>query len=612
MALLKAKRITKKPEIPAEPSAVAMSSRLHPTAMDTMVAAIAPGFIIGMICCLVFFLIIITCRGEFTIRLMYLLGLYTFASVLVARIAIERSRAVSSAYMGVLGAATLLVVMQFVQFPGILAVLSLPLTIAFLVLIGFLADRITFDCTLIDDREDSSGVGLLQSLGVIDNPRKKSTQRKRRHNPGVWVLYFALLAIPLFGLGQLAIPASETESRRAAYWFLFGYLFFSLGLLVSTSFLGLRRYLRQRKVEMPLSLNMIWIGGGIVGVAVVLSIVSLLPLPSGSQGLLDIPFRIETKTSLRPSLGGWGREGKNEESEDRKASKTPGDKSSKNPSDKTASGGKGNEPSDAKSDDKSKSQSSKSQPSKNDPNSKVSQPSNEKGDSKKNSSNESQNSSKEKNEEPSKSPNQQQDAPNQQQDIQSKTQAKKQQLSNTERSLSVSLSGGLGNLLRWIVSGLLIIAIAYAVVRYRDELHLAWLDFVAWWRGLFGDRSDESPTNEVASIDKPANLVRLRAFSDFENPFSRKASRWNANQILLHIFEAIEAWGRERQLARSAEETPEEYLRRLASKFPVQSESLRYFTQLYNRTAYANASADANEVKRLTLLWDWLLAQRSL
>jgi hypothetical protein len=381
---------------------------------------------------------------------------------------------------------------------------------------------------------------------------------------------------------------------------LFGYLFFSLGLLVSTSFLGLRRYLRQRKVEMPLSLTWIWIGGGIAGVALVLLIVSLIPLPSGSQGLMDLPFRMDTETSLRPSQWGQGSEGKKEEPDDSQASKTPGDQSSKSISDAAVPGGK--EPSDAKGDHKSKSE-SKSKTLKDDPNSKASPSSNEKGDSKKSRSNESLNPSLDKDKEKSKT------APQKNDIEKSKVQSQDPMPPNPERSMSISLSGGWENLLRWLVSGLLLVVIAYVAIRYRDEIHQAWLDLAAYWRGLFGVRSADSPASKVASNEEPLSLVRQKIFTDFENPFSRKASRWSPQRILLHFFEALEAWGLERRMARSAEETPEEYLRRLASKFPDQAESLHRFTQLYNRTAYANTSADPNEVKRLASLWEWLTAQ---
>ncbi len=289
------------------------AARLRPTTLDAFITGMSPVLIIGMICSLVFFLVIVVYQGQYQQRLMYILGLYTFAIVLVARIAIEQSRAVAFGYTMLLGGATLFVSLKFVAFQGGLAPFSLPIVAGFLILIGFLADRITFDCTLIDENKEESGVGLLQSLGVLANPRRDQarteTKPKKKHNPGIWVLYFAWMAVPLFGLGQLAIPGEDESSRRLASLFLFGYLFFALSLLVVTAFLSMRRYLRKRNVEMQPQLSLVWISSGIVGALALLFLTSLLPLPSGSLGMLDFPIQIESSQNLQPSQYGWGNEG---------------------------------------------------------------------------------------------------------------------------------------------------------------------------------------------------------------------------------------------------------------------------------------------------------------
>ena len=76
-------------------------------------------------------------------------------------------------------------------------------------------------------------------------------QKKGKHTPGLWVLYFSLAALPLFGIGQHWIPAAEAGRRRYVFSLLLVYVASALALLVTTSFLGLRRYLRQRRIEMP-------------------------------------------------------------------------------------------------------------------------------------------------------------------------------------------------------------------------------------------------------------------------------------------------------------------------------------------------------------------------
>ena len=285
--------------------------RLKPNWVDSALTGFSPMLIVGMICCLVFFLVTVIYSGNFTIRLMYILGLYTFASVFTARIAIEQSRTLATTYASILGVATLIVTMRFVQFSGALAPFSVPATIGFLVLIAYLADRITHDCTVIDDSSDGANEGLLQSLGLVpsavtssdrkqrpteqslfsDAPEtdlnpivKTKIAKRKRHNPGVWVLYFALLAIPLFGLGQIMIPSWDRARNQLAFVFLVGYLYCTLSLLIVTSLLGLRRYLRRRQIEMPLGLTTVWFFSGIVGVVSILGILSLISLPSGNTG----------------------------------------------------------------------------------------------------------------------------------------------------------------------------------------------------------------------------------------------------------------------------------------------------------------------------------------
>jgi hypothetical protein len=60
-----------------------------------------------------------------------------------------------------------------------------------------------------------------------------------------------------------------------------------LGLLMTTSFLGLRRYLRQRNLRMPAAMTGTWLTlGGCLIVALML-VGALLPRPYGEYQLTD-------------------------------------------------------------------------------------------------------------------------------------------------------------------------------------------------------------------------------------------------------------------------------------------------------------------------------------
>ena len=307
---------------------MALEKRARPESLDYLLAAIAPVFIFGMIGSRVYFIITVCYQGSYTERLMWILGLYTVAAVLIARIAIEQSRQVAFAYMFALGAATLFVTPQFFVVSGAMAIFSFPILIVLLVLIAFLADRITFDCTSMNEQVQSTGIGLLQSLGLVKSERKKSVPKatlglqadelptdvdkkksasKRKHNPGVWVLYFALVALPLFGLGQLVIRSDA--DRRWAFTYLFFYLLNSLFLLVLISLLSLRKYLRERGVPMETSFAVRWLVVGMTSAFVILLVLSILPIPGHSLLSMDLPFRITSRDDLKANKLGWGREG---------------------------------------------------------------------------------------------------------------------------------------------------------------------------------------------------------------------------------------------------------------------------------------------------------------
>lgn len=760
--------------------------RLRPTTTDYLLVGLAPALIIGMISCLVFFLITILYNGPFTIRLMYLLGLYTFASVLIGRIAIEQSRSHAMIYTLVLGIATLFVVMRFVEFNGKFAPFSLGIVAGFLVLIGFLADRITFDCTLIDEQEDTSGEGLLQSLGLLrstmtaEDRAKQSGKKakKRKHNPGVWVLYFALLALPLFGLGQLAIPSHDGVSRWRAFWFLFGYLACALSLLVTTSFLGLRRYLRHRQVAMPPSISAVWVGSGIVGIMLLLFAASVMPLPGRSAGLIDLNW-IGSPENLQASRYGWGPEGVDKNKNPDAAKITRNDRPNAEPGKTTkdgkgengdiradgkraaaggekGEGGGGQDPSQSKSNsssndpkgqsqkssaeksggqdsgqskgesqkgngenganigdkssgqskssDQGKSNDSKSQEtgdqssnssdSKNSSESQQSQNqksgqsnSSEQSKSDQKSSENKQNSSKENSSDPksksnsskdsksdkesnskqkdSKADSKQDQRDNKQEESNSKENEKQDQSDQEQRdpnetpqqrqererrqeqrkeqqrrdqqkqneedqkkeederqkqekqgnqqsasetpkppsapSFQMPSLSGLSAIIKWLTIAILAgIVLVYLIMHGKELLEAL--------KALF-QKEGEGTAAPSDTINSPVKKPKVyRPFGSFVNPFAGSLSGWNPAEVVRHTFDAVEAWGRERNLPRQEDETPDEYLRRLSSRFQEQADHLQWLSNLYNRLAYAGGRVDTGDVQRLAKLWSWMPA----
>jgi hypothetical protein len=181
---------------------------------------------------------------------------FVFAIVLVSRIAIEKTPEQAALYGIALAASVWIYLVR--THPGYL------LGIILLAIVWFCAHRLVLDCTLIDDDDDASGEGLLQKARTM--PAKTKTTKKKKgakiSAPGVWVVYFSLAALPLFGIGQLLLPTGAADSRRRGFMLLVMYMIAVLGLLMATSFLGLRRYLRQRYLKMPPAIAWGWLKTG--------------------------------------------------------------------------------------------------------------------------------------------------------------------------------------------------------------------------------------------------------------------------------------------------------------------------------------------------------------
>ena len=124
----------------------------------------------------------------------------------------------------------------------------------------------------------------------------------------MWIVYFSLAALPLFGLGQLAIPVAQESRRLYAFCLLAIYVASGLGLLLTTSFLGLRRYLRQRRLTMPMIMTGIWVTVGCVLIFGVMGLALLLPRPNAEFAASQAPF-VMGSPDQKPSQQALGDEG---------------------------------------------------------------------------------------------------------------------------------------------------------------------------------------------------------------------------------------------------------------------------------------------------------------
>lgn len=288
-----------------------------------MMEFVGPALIVLMVGALVFFLIEVFYRGPHSFRLRWVLGLFTFASVLVSRIAVEEGHERASLFGLALSVATLIVTVSLVDFEyGSLAFVEPVVVIIFIAVVMWSTNRLTWDCTVIDDSRDVSSIGLMehvkrkfQKLRKVarkdSNPSTDSTttghsngaavkhpksipekllflfftSAKYQNTPGLWVFYFALAAFPIFGFGQWFAQPSAGWGYRWIFFLFAIYLGSGLGLLMLTSLLGLERYLKKRGAFLPSSISQSWMLVGTLFALAVMLIMLVLPSPSLSTGM---------------------------------------------------------------------------------------------------------------------------------------------------------------------------------------------------------------------------------------------------------------------------------------------------------------------------------------
>ncbi len=580
-----------------------------------------------MISSLANFLMLIVYQGGQPGRVSWTLLMFTMGAVGIARVAIEKDRMYSLGYAGVLGIATFVTLMRFVSSPIFVGLI--------LALIAYLADRIVRDCTLINEDVDSSDQGLLDSGRLFarkdadstdaddesqpnEVDRRTAETKKRASQPGRTVLYLAMAALPLFGLGQFFLRSDPTTWSQAQKLLAF-YLFASLSLLVTTSFLGLRRYLRQRKVEMPSDVSVAWIGGGLVLIGLILAIAFLAPVPGKLLASFELPSYLDSPGDTIASKLGWGDDGADQKTDSaattgndasRTEKETDGIKQGKDapagdvgdgekksgPPGKQSGNDKGS-PSDAKSEESS---GPKQEPSESkSPESKSSDSKPPPDDKKQQSESESQPETT--------SPPQDSNPPESTQEQSPKENPKN---SDSKSGDSGATSGntpkqsptppltdslpGLSSLLKMIAFLVLAGIVAAFAYLHRDAIAL-------WWRSLFQVDAPERDASRDDLSMRQETQSSVRPFSSFQNPIGREA---DPRRIIVVTFDAWEAWCRERGMTRHTDETPSEFLRRTHGGGDLQTKAATRIVAAYNAIAYGRGNATDADVAAASSLWD--------
>jgi Domain of unknown function (DUF4129) len=578
-----------------------VASEREQTLADYIVLALNPVLIMVLVGSLVFFLLEVCYAGRYGADMRWTLFFFVIAVVSIARVSMtEGISSRAGCYAPILGLLVWLAMQKYVDFDpkgpaeGLRGLINLGL----IGLVWWCAHRLTWDCTYQGEEADSGGEGLLKASGLSEparplriadcglrieesspagasvdpsseNPQAASRksqakgwverfrcyreERKKKRTQGTWVIYFSLAALPLFGLGQSLIPVEAEDRRRYAFWLMTIYVASGLGLLLTTSFLGLRRYLRQRKLKMPPALSGVWLSMGAALIVVLLVLGTFLPRPQSEYPLIEFtpagsPDAEASERAMRGENAGKdkGRGGGDEKEDDQKNSE-----------------GKDGRPPDQEKDQQGKDGSAKDDRAKD-------------------------GAAKESGEKDKDGAGQRDKEKNGQKGSSSRS---SQRSSSSPRGLT-SFLGNLGPILKWIVFAL--VALVVLVVLLRNGLKFL-ANFFEWARhlldslgnlfaGLFGGGGERVSGETVETERKAAD----RPYATFHNPFhDGRAGRMSVKELLCYSFAALQSWARERGYPRQQGETPLEFAARLCDEQPALEAPVRRLTNLYVRAVYA-------------------------
>jgi hypothetical protein len=661
-----------------------MARRTPETLADYLVVEICPSLIMVLVGSLLYFLVEVFYQGEFELRTLWVLAMFVLGIVCLARLSMEEGYAYASMYAVPLGVLVGIALSRFVRFGGPLASSSLLVNWALMGWVWWCAHKLTWDCTLIDDSQDASGEGLLQQMGLdreatpagpeatTQAPRGTEPGRsdageedeqkdwwqkwiepdRRPHPPGVWVVYFSLGALPMFGIGGRFISLENLESRRWCFWMLVLYVASAMALLLATSFLGLRKYLRQRRLAMPLDMTAMWVGAGSVLIVATIVVASLVPRPSPEYSIAQLikidspelwasrwgfgPEGAKSKAD-QPTTGGAEQQAGQQADQQGGGKADPQNKGGSPQPGKQGSGDSGNKNGGSQQSQQGQSQQGQSQQgqsqqgqsqqgqsqdnqsqgnesqggesnSKTNPaEGKNSQDQSKQGPANQNqnqqqSGDESSNSGKKTEQGESANDNQQsksesgESSPGQSGRPADNSSQSPQLIEHVQKAI-----GALGGLLKAALYVAIALVAAYLAWRYRAELLAAWKklleELAALWPGLFGKKAQEPAAEAAASLPP-------RPFAAFADPFaSGAAARMSPAEVVRYTFAALEAWGRENGCPRAIGQTPHEFAAAIGDVDRTLAREAAQLAELYARMAYAPPAAIRTSFEPLRSLW---------
>ncbi len=551
---------------------------------------------------------------------------------------------VAKGYVKDLGGAVALVSTSFACFqPFLLGVMGL---------VWWATHHLTYDCTLMDENQDA-GVGLLQESGLAGedaaaksalaaerpdeldaDPHRMDASllgpsrpwwkiwgnegSRRPHSPGVWLIYFALASLPIFGVGQWLVPAVDEGRRSGLLIYATAYIASAMGLLLSTSFLNLRRYLRKRRIPMPSAMTATWLTtGGLVIVGLTVLSAALLPAIGGVRSITGSAVSSSDRRASRwAMLQDNGVQGDGAQSEGRAASKSDGPRDesggeqgsgkTNDPDASKRTGGKGREGGKNQAGN-AKSGTSKGKATSSDRGN-ASGKQGKQSDSAKDAG-KSQGKPDTRSEDHQQKGGVEGDDQDSAKDRGSSDEQGQDQGSNSPSNaptLSFQAPG-------WLRIPILIVGgcfLLYGAFRYGPELLRGFMAFLAALLGglWFGSPREDRRREEDEATDQ--RIEPPRPFSSFPNPFDVGMDRQFApNDLIVYSFQALEAWAFEAGMGRLPHETPTEFTRKLGVVQDDLNSEANRLAAIYVRIVYGGRVVKSESLQHLRVFWRTLEAQ---